>query len=47
MAELDPWDPEFWALKEEENLANMRYRFAPQEMIDLQMKQMVYMGENQ
>ena len=47
MAELDPWDPEFWALKEEENLANMRYRFAPQEMIDLQMKQMVYMGKNQ
>ena len=47
LADLDPWDYEFWAVKEEENLANMRYRFAFQEVVDLQMKQMVYMGENQ
>ena len=47
LADLDPWGPEFWAVKEEENLANMRYRFAPQKVVDLQMKQMVYMGENQ
>ena len=25
----------------------MRYRFAPQEVVNLQMRQMVYMGENQ
>ena len=25
----------------------MRYRFAPQEVVNLQMRQMVYLGENQ
>ena len=50
LAELDPWDPEFWAAQEQATLAEMRYRFAPQEIISLQMiqmKQMVYLSENQ
>ena len=47
LATLDPWDPEYWATKEEATLSEMRYRFAPQEVVNLQMRQMVYMGENQ
>ena len=43
MAELDPWDPEFWALKEEENLANMRYRFA--QMLDTDEADGLYGGK--
>ena len=44
LATLDPWDPEFWATKEEATLSEMRYRFAPQEVVNLQMRRMVYMG---
>ena len=40
LATLDPWT------KEETTLSEMRYRFAPQEVVNLQMRQMVYMGEN-
>ena len=48
LAELDPWEPEFWAAQEEATLAEMRYGFAPQDIISLQMKQqMVFFGENQ
>ena len=47
LATLDPWDPEYWAVKEETTLSEMRYRFAPQKVVNLQMRQMVYMGENQ
>ena len=27
LAELDPWDPKFWAAQEEVTLSEMRYRF--------------------
>ena len=47
IAELDPWDPEFWATQEEATLSEMRYSFAPQDIINLQMKQMIYLGDNQ
>ena len=35
------WDPEHWATKEEATLSEMPYRFAPQEVRNLQMRQMV------
>ena len=47
LAQLDPWDPDYWATKEEATLSEMRYRFAPQEVVNLQMRQMVYLGKNQ
>ena len=47
LTELDIWDPEYWAAQQEASLSNMRYKFAPQEIIDMQMKQMIYLGDNQ
>ena len=35
LAQLDPWDPEYWATKEEATLSEMRYRFAPQDVVNL------------
>ena len=46
LAQLDPWNSDYWATKEEATLSDMRYRFAPQEVVDLQMRQIVYLGEN-
>ena len=47
LSELDPWDREYWAAKEEETLAEMRYCYAPSSIVNLQVKQVVYLGENQ
>ena len=47
LSQLDPWHPEFWAAQEESTLSEMRYTALRQLIVNLQMKQMVYLGENQ